>query len=123
MQSHHISPLTLHSDTVLREVYRNDNPVFGPYYDPHRPLASVQSITRTNPHQLIDLPARDLFALLAAPPSNHTYYYYSGNIQHVVALVDDILPFEVMLQLDPSGTDQNVNVWFGMNGVTGNYHV
>lgn len=109
----------MRSDVVLKDAYRNDNPVFGPYYDAGRPLNRVTGITRANPHQLVDIAARDLFAKLAAPVSNNTYYYYSGNIQHVEALVEDILPFDVMLQLDASGTDQNVNVWFGMNGVTG----
>jgi hypothetical protein len=107
------------SDVVLKDAYRNDNPVFGPYYDAGRPLNHVTGITRANPHQLVDIAARDLFAKLAAPVSNNTYYYYSGNIQHVEALVEDILPFDVMLQLDASGADQNVNVWFGMSGVTG----
>lgn len=82
-------------------------------------MSHVPGVTRVNPHQLIDLPARDLFMKLAAPVTNQSYYYYSGNIQHVEALVDDILPFDLMLQLDPGGTDQNVNVWFGMSGVTG----
>lgn len=111
---------SIRSDVVLKDVYRNNNTIFGPYYDASRPLSHVPGITRVNPHQLIDLTARELFMKLAAPVTNESYYYYSGNIQHVEALVDDILPFDVMLQLDPSGTDQNVNVWFGMSGVTGN---
>lgn len=97
-------------------MYCNTNPIFGPYYDPQRPLAALVSVRRENPHQLLNMTARELFDKLTAPPRDRTYYYYSGNVRHVEALVEDVLPFEVMLQLDPEGSDQNINVWFGKSG-------
>jgi hypothetical protein len=119
----------LPSTYVLRSVYIHHLPVFGPYWDESRPLSRVSTIRRANPHREVNLTVTEFFHRITHPQPN-TYLYYSGSIETISELLEDLQPFDVMLELDNAMRQrypnlqrgQNINVWFGQEGVVAAVH-
>jgi hypothetical protein len=105
---------------TLRGVYNHTHRIFGPYWDPTRPLANTSGIVRINPHQIIEMDAKE-FLHKIRHPSDGNFYYYASNVNHIGSLIEDMYPWS-FLELDPESPQQNINFWMGQAHTVADTH-
>eukprot|EP00051_Salpingoeca_urceolata_P012180 m.151137 g.151137 ORF g.151137 m.151137 type:complete len:483 (-) comp17400_c0_seq5:161-1609(-) len=105
--------------SVLEQVYTSQRHVFGPYFDPTRPLTPFISATGP-PHKTnVTMDTRAFFRRsaeqqLSSDPSRpgQEFVYYSGEIDRFGEwALNDISPFDELIVLQPQRT--SINVWMG----------
>ena len=103
----------------LSGIYENENPWFGPYFDPTKPL--VAHATRCNPYKTgITMDVDEFFNLLHRPKKGR-YHYFTGSIEALGEWAySEIQPLDELLLLN--SRHSSVNVWIGQPYVIAHCH-
>ena len=120
---HYLSNLIGTVDGVYTQ---QSDPVFGPYFDSARPLASHPTIKPMHTYiQKSMLMSQFLFNIQNNTAHTvhtvHNYSYLTREIERIHPLLEqDIQPIDELIRLDPSHS--SINVWIGEKGVIAPCH-
>jgi hypothetical protein len=109
---------------VLKGAYVHERPVFGPYFDPSKPLnvdGVKDTIVRVNEHRTWSPSPEEFFSSLSES-TGHWHYFTSKLSLLPPTLLLDIEPFDAILDLDPRSQEENMNIWIGQKGVSAACH-
>lgn len=90
----------------------NSSNVFGPYYDPTRPMARLPGVKRRAVYD--ENASVDVASLLGVGPTHcpHRFAAFSGDLEDLGhAIAADAAPLDELLRVKPART--SVNVWIG----------
>ena len=111
---------------TLDGVYVQDaSPVFGPYFDAGRPLASSAKVRPLHNYSQISVPTHQFLSTsataTATPTIDPTFMYLTREIERIHPMLEqDITPFHELIRLGPSKS--SINVWMGHNAVVAPCH-
>ena len=112
-------------DTLNGIYLQHDSPVFGPFFDTSRPLATHPDITPTHHYTQISMPMSKFLSNLSTPTTPPTtpptFMYLTREIERVHPLLEhDISPFHELIRLGPQKS--SINIWMGQQGVIAPCH-
>jgi hypothetical protein len=105
----------------LEGVYRHSTRIFGPYWDPSRPMASMGSIIRKNPHRVLNMTMTKFISKIKATENATDFFYYSTNVNTIGDLLLDLHPWKP-LEVNTESSVQNMNIWIGQGSTIAELH-